>query len=84
MHVYILNTDITTSDGDWGGYTTAHHTLKGALAELDSQLTRASIDVEAAHYGVTVTETSWCNDPDPDTLDGAIVTWGINRTEVRQ
>lgn len=83
MHVYILNAEINDDTGHFDGITTAHHTEVGAIRRLNEFLTANAVDIAAAHWGEVRTQTSLCNDPDPDTLDGQIVTWGINQTEVQ-
>lgn len=84
QHVWVLTAQIDFGGGDWDGISTAHATFEGALAHLNEWLTAAEIDLGSAHYGEVRTDTSLCNDPDPDLLlDGAVLHWGINKAEVR-
>lgn len=89
MHVFVLEATVSAPDSEntmeWeDSITSVHATRSSAIHRLGEWLRVNGIDPDAAHYGAVTTATSFCNDPDPDTLDGIELHWGINRMEVHQ
>ena len=82
--VYVLTAEVTGPEpGDYDGRTSVHATLEGALKHFDHWLHENQIDRDAVHYAdVEVGGTFVGGDPDPDLLDGLVLHWGINKTEV--
>lgn len=80
--VFVLTASADAGGGDWDGITTVHASRISALHHLGLFLDRNDIDRDAAHYGAHTDDHCICNDPDPDTLNGVKVHWGINRAEV--
>lgn len=90
-YVYVLTAEVNgpsfdpdeIGNGDYNGITAVHASLDGALAHFDAWLDSAGIDRDTAHCGETRNDTFVGGDPDPDLLDGDVLHWGINKTEVR-
>jgi hypothetical protein len=81
LKVFVLTADI--SDGaDYDGIRSVHATQAGALARFDELLRSNGIDLGAVHYADVKLSTFLGGDPDPDTLDGVEIHWGINESEV--
>lgn len=90
MQVYVLTGELngpsfdpTDPRFDFSGVHTVHASLDGALARLDAWLAGNSIDLDTAHHGEYRTDTFIGNDVDPDLLDGNVLSWRINTTEVQ-
>lgn len=96
MHIYMLEIDLNGPiaaysgeheiTGDYEGYTSAHTTMQGALASLDSWCDRHYIDRATAHHGETITNDGRFagNDINPGLLGGDVLCWGINKYEVNE
>ncbi len=84
MFVYVLDAQITGDAGDYSGIQEVHATQDSALKGLESWLDPIGIDLETAMWGRSKTNHSVSNDVDPDLLGGLVLSWGINKHEVRE
>ena len=96
MRVFVLTAEVTGPEpGDYDGINSVHATQASALARFDQWLDSNQIDRGAVHYadvqvGSLVADqdeprrTFLGGDPDPDTLYGAELHWGINEMEVHE
>ena len=83
MKVFVLTADI--NDGpEYDGIRSVHATQAGALARFDNLLRINRIDPGAVHYADVKLPTFLGGDPDPDTLNGVEIHWGINEQEVHE
>lgn len=85
MKVFVLEAEVTgPTPGDYDGITTVHTTRAGALVRFNNFLDVNGIDRGAVHYADVDLTTFLGGDPDPDTLDGMELHWGINEMEVHE
>lgn len=81
-YVYLLTASADHGSGDWDGISEVHARATSAIESLRSFLVRNEIDEDAARYGETKDKGYIGNDPDPDTLDGVEVEYGISKMAV--
>lgn len=88
MYVYVLTAEIDRDNDPekelWADITSVHATQEGALERFKQFLDSNGILTEVAEWEVTrMGDTFIGADPDPESVDGTEIHWGINKMEVQ-
>lgn len=81
--VWLLDAEADFGGGDWAGARACFADRRDAELALDRFLAEHGIDRDAARWDQTVADTGTYGEPDPDTLDGIVVRFGITQMAVR-
>lgn len=82
MRVFVLTAEAKGGRIGFDGTTSVHATQESAVQRFDDWLEKNQIDRGAVHYADVKLATFLGGDPDPDTLEGIEIHWGINEMEV--